>query len=243
LVLHSRESLIQMRIRSTVGDVTVVHAAVVTEGVRMPPSVQLSERTALYRLYNKRHQLLYVGITKDPRTRFAAHAAEKPWWPEVVRRDLEWFTTRTAALAAEAEAIRNEKPDENLAIPAGPRLRPLRKQSLTETVAAVYREKIFSGELAPGDRLPGEHPLVAEHGIARGTARSVLALLRSEGLVESRWGAGVFVRAPEDRTVAVPVGRPDIAAEMLIGSLAPGDVAALAKLLAEAHGDTNESSP
>lgn len=49
------------------------------------------ERTALYRLYDTRHQLLYVGITNDPRVRFATHAVDKPWWPNVVRRDVEWF--------------------------------------------------------------------------------------------------------------------------------------------------------
>jgi len=66
--------------------------------------------TALYRLYGEDDILLYVGITGNPSTRFAQHAADKHWWPNVVRKDVEWYTRRSYALAAEEAAIRKHGP-------------------------------------------------------------------------------------------------------------------------------------
>ncbi|MFF7330477.1 UTRA domain-containing protein [Streptomyces sp. NPDC008150] len=64
-----------------------------------------------------------------------------------------------------------------------------------QRIADSLREAIQSGEYGPGDRLPGENDLISEHGVARMTARQALGVLQSEGLAESRKGAGVFVRA------------------------------------------------
>lgn len=72
------------------------------------------ESTALYRFYDAADRLLYVGITSDPADRWARHAAEKPWWPEVARHAVEWLSSRDAALAAEAAAIVAEEPLHNV---------------------------------------------------------------------------------------------------------------------------------
>jgi GntR family transcriptional regulator len=45
--------------------------------------------------------------------------------------------------------------------------------------------------------LPSEHELAAEYGVARGTARQAIMLLRNEGLVDAVHGLGCFVHAPE----------------------------------------------
>ncbi|WP_432134220.1 GntR family transcriptional regulator [Streptomyces sp. bgisy154] len=63
-----------------------------------------------------------------------------------------------------------------------------------QRIADSLREAIQSGEYGPGDRLPGENDLMAEHGVARMTARQALGVLKDEGIAESRKGAGVFVR-------------------------------------------------
>ncbi|MEV0120628.1 GntR family transcriptional regulator [Streptomyces sp. NPDC050703] len=62
-------------------------------------------------------------------------------------------------------------------------------------IADALREAVQSGEYGPGDRLPGENDLMAAYGVARMTARHALSVLRDEGVVEARKGAGVFVRA------------------------------------------------
>lgn len=71
-----------------------------------------SARTALYRLYGTDDQLLYVGITNMPQVRWAAHCM-KPWWSQVVRKQIDWFGSRQEAAEAEVRAIRAESPAHN----------------------------------------------------------------------------------------------------------------------------------
>lgn len=71
-------------------------------------------RTALYRFYDEGGALLYVGITADLEQRRAAHERDKPWWPDVAEKTVEWHDTRLLALAAELEAIRSEAPRHNV---------------------------------------------------------------------------------------------------------------------------------
>jgi GntR family transcriptional regulator len=61
-------------------------------------------------------------------------------------------------------------------------------------IADDLRERMSSGELGPGARLPGEPALVREHGVAKETARRALTLLVMEGLAVRRRGSGTYVR-------------------------------------------------
>jgi predicted GIY-YIG superfamily endonuclease len=70
-------------------------------------------RTAVYRLYGADDQLLYIGCTDDPESRWVQHAGDKSWWPKVTRKAVEWRDTREEALAAEAAAIAGEAPEWN----------------------------------------------------------------------------------------------------------------------------------
>ncbi|MFD1309753.1 GIY-YIG nuclease family protein [Streptomyces kaempferi] len=72
-----------------------------------------ADRTALYRLYDEAGQLLYVGITTYPPKRFVEHERDKPWWSQVVRRDVEWVESRVKAETAERCAIAAEQPRYN----------------------------------------------------------------------------------------------------------------------------------
>ncbi len=74
---------------------------------------QQAERTAVYWLLDEDEQLLYVGVATDPRVRFKQHQREKPWWPQVAAREIEWFDTRAEALSAEVFAIREDLPIHN----------------------------------------------------------------------------------------------------------------------------------
>lgn len=60
-------------------------------------------------------------------------------------------------------------------------------------IAAEIRCQITLGELRPGDPVPSARRITREHGVAIATATKVLALLRDEGLVLTRPGAGTFV--------------------------------------------------
>ncbi|MGH3922353.1 MAG: GntR family transcriptional regulator [Pseudonocardiaceae bacterium] len=63
-----------------------------------------------------------------------------------------------------------------------------------QQVADQLRTLIYGRELAPGDRLPSERELVERYGLAHGTVRQAIEVLRSEGLVVSVQGRGSFVR-------------------------------------------------
>ena len=58
---------------------------------------------------------------------------------------------------------------------------------------AFSKAAIESGEYGPGDRLPGESALAARYEVAVLTARQALKILRIEGLVETKKGAGARV--------------------------------------------------
>jgi GntR family transcriptional regulator len=63
-----------------------------------------------------------------------------------------------------------------------------------EQFAALLRERIQSGELAPGTRLPSVRSYSQEYDLAPGTITKALDRLRAEGLIESRVGWGTFVK-------------------------------------------------
>ncbi|MFF8784875.1 type II toxin-antitoxin system prevent-host-death family antitoxin [Streptomyces sp. NPDC015125] len=73
----------------------------------------MSERVALYRLYDAEDHLIYVGVTKDPKTRFRQHRADKPWWPEVAMTDVELHVDSASALTEERKLIRDKLPRYN----------------------------------------------------------------------------------------------------------------------------------
>jgi GntR family transcriptional regulator len=61
-------------------------------------------------------------------------------------------------------------------------------------LAARLRALIEAGDLAPGDKLPSERALAAQHDLARNTAREAIRQLAESGLVTAQHGRGVFVR-------------------------------------------------
>lgn len=62
-------------------------------------------------------------------------------------------------------------------------------------IASMIRRAITSDQLLPGDQLPSEAKLIEHFGVARMTVRQAIQELRTEGLVVSEHGRGVFVRA------------------------------------------------
>lgn len=69
----------------------------------------------------------------------------------------------------------------------------LKANNLTDRVSAAMETRIASGRLKPGSRLPTEQELSLEFGVSRTVVREAISRLKSEGLVETRQGAGAFV--------------------------------------------------
>lgn len=67
--------------------------------------------TDLYRMYNRRGQLLYVGVSFNAGSRATQHAMDKPWWPEVATIKVEHLSCgREDALALEKRTIQSDRP-------------------------------------------------------------------------------------------------------------------------------------
>ena len=73
---------------------------------------------------------------------------------------------------------------------------PVRTRRGFEAVCDRIREQLMSGELKPGDQLPGERELAERFGIGRAAARDALRSLEVSGVVEARKGiqGGFFIR-------------------------------------------------
>ncbi|MEU7028033.1 TetR/AcrR family transcriptional regulator C-terminal domain-containing protein [Streptomyces sp. NPDC046275] len=96
-------------------------------------------------------------------------------------------------------------------------------------IVAELRQRIETGELAPGDRVPSTREITKQWGVAMATATKVLSELRREGLVRAVPGVGTVVAAPNRparaaRTAAAasPDGssdRPSVQAALTLGRI------------------------
>lgn len=60
-------------------------------------------------------------------------------------------------------------------------------------VADDIAARIQRGDIQPNRPIPSENVITQEYGVARGTARKAIALLRERGLVVTVSGRGTFV--------------------------------------------------
>jgi GntR family transcriptional regulator, transcriptional repressor for pyruvate dehydrogenase complex len=69
------------------------------------------------------------------------------------------------------------------------------RKGLADVVFERMLRAIKSGAYKPDERLPTEHDLAAEFEVSRPVIREALKRLRDQSLIESRRGAGSFVRS------------------------------------------------
>ncbi len=72
---------------------------------------------------------------------------------------------------------------------------PGRAPSLSQQVVDSVAERIRSGALKPGERVPTEPLLMQEHGVSRSVVREAVSRLQASGLVRTHQGVGSFVLA------------------------------------------------
>ncbi len=73
------------------------------------------------------------------------------------------------------------------------KLTVIRKQNTYEIIIDQLKSLILSGELKPGQKLPGERSLSEKFGASRNSVRLALKLLEFINLLEIRPGSGVYV--------------------------------------------------
>ncbi|WP_158846974.1 winged helix-turn-helix domain-containing protein [Saccharothrix deserti] len=72
-----------------------------------------------------------------------------------------------------------------------------------QQVTNALRASILTRKFQPGDQLPGLPDLSEFYGVSIGTVQKAIAILRQEGLVVTRQGAGTFVRQRTERAVGL----------------------------------------
>lgn len=72
-------------------------------------------------------------------------------------------------------------------------------------IRRAIEARIMSGELKPGDRIPGELELVDDYGVSRMTVNKALSSLVANGLLVRRRGSGSFVAAPKSQETVLEI--------------------------------------
>lgn len=168
------------------------------------PQAVTADRVALYRLFGADNALLYIGISRNPTTRFASHATYKSWWGQVTRKEVTWLKASwREALDVEAKTIRKENPLHNgkhnePRVPFKPRTWPTIEigYGKAAVLADLVRKEIRSGRWAPGCKVPKRRDLAAASHVGEGTADLAYRRLQAEGLLQFRPGHGTFVVGP-----------------------------------------------
>ena len=63
--------------------------------------------TAVYQLYDAAGELLYVGMSRNPMSRWAWHAELHSWWSDVAVFTVKWYGSREEAARVERDAIKD----------------------------------------------------------------------------------------------------------------------------------------
>jgi DNA-binding FadR family transcriptional regulator len=74
----------------------------------------------------------------------------------------------------------------------------LTRRPLAHDLADALGERIATGDLSPGERLPTEAAFMDEFSVSRTVVREALSKLQQTGAVQTRHGVGTFVVGPPD---------------------------------------------
>jgi GntR family transcriptional regulator len=72
-------------------------------------------------------------------------------------------------------------------------MRPQKLAPLYSRIESIIRNKIFSGQFEPGEKLPREEDLALEYNVSKITVRNALSRLEAEGLIVRTPGKGTFI--------------------------------------------------
>lgn len=70
-------------------------------------------------------------------------------------------------------------------------------EAIYRRIMRDIRDKIASGEFAPGDPLPPTRELVSQYGVAAATVRQAITLLTETGELTGQQGKAVYVAQPK----------------------------------------------
>lgn len=82
---------------------------------------------------------------------------------------------------------------------------PVVTQKASEAIFEQIRNKIISGDLKPGDKLPGERILMDQFERSRPTIREALRMLENADLIHIVPGGGAVVKEPTTNAIQQPL--------------------------------------
>ena len=82
---------------------------------------------------------------------------------------------------------------------------PIKTPKVYDQVIEQIKNKIKSGEIKKGDKLPSEREMAESLSVSRTSVREALRALEVVGLVESRQGAGNYIRTNFDNSLFEPL--------------------------------------
>lgn len=71
-----------------------------------------------------------------------------------------------------------------------------RPRNLAQALVEALTSEIQAGNLKPGEKLPSESLIMAQHGVSRTVVREAISHLQANKLVQTRHGIGTFVLEP-----------------------------------------------
>lgn len=84
-------------------------------------------------------------------------------------------------------------------------LAPNKNPKVYDQVIEEIKNKIKSGDIKKGDKLPSEREMAESLGVSRTSVREALRALEVVGLVESRQGAGNYIKTNFDNSLFEPI--------------------------------------
>src|SRR5947209_17409425 len=84
---------------------------------------------------------------------------------------------------------------------------PIQVKKVYEQIAAQIEQRILSGELRSGDRLPTERALAEQFRASRTAVREAMKTLEQKGLVNMRPGRGTIVIDGTSQAMRHSLGR------------------------------------
>ncbi len=88
------------------------------------------------------------------------------------------------------------------------------KPRLAAEIEEDLRKQILAGQTPVGEKLATERALCTRYGVSRTVIREAIAGLRAAGLIESRRGSGLYVRAASVQAPPWQSGMPEMQAEI-----------------------------
>jgi predicted GIY-YIG superfamily endonuclease len=114
--------------------------------------------TSLYRFFDSRGDLLYIGVTNRIPRRLDEHHENKPWYHEVAQVKVEHLSDRDTALRTEKAAIETEHPKYNVVHNRGPHRVPSQRDEGVYTHITSWRKSVTPGGRWVFRYLKGRNP-------------------------------------------------------------------------------------